>query len=216
MKGRAIIYTEQQMAWLFEHHTMPIADYHAAFVARFDRADVTAGHLHALRKRKGWRTGRTGQFARGQLPHNKGVKCEEGRGGKHPNARATQFRKGQRSGKASRNYKPIGSERIIDGYLERKINDDMPFHKRWRAVHLINWEAVNGPLPEGHALKCLDSNPLNTDPSNWILIPRNLLPRLNGGRWRRRIAYDDAPAELKPTVLAIAQVEQAMKEAQRR
>jgi hypothetical protein len=31
------------------------------------------------------------------------------------------------------------------------------------------------------ALKCLDGNKQNTDPSNWEAVPRALLPRLAGG-----------------------------------
>ncbi len=208
MKGHHIPYGADELAWLHHNRTMPIADYHAAFVAAFARTDVSAGNLNALRKRKGWRTGRTGQFVPGQAAHNKGVPCEPGKGAHHPNSAAHRFRKGDRLGRAARNYRPIGTERVIDGYLERKVHDGMPFKSRWRAVHLLNWEAVNGPLPAGHALKCLDGDRTNTDVSNWQLIPRALLPRLNGGPHKRRIAYDQAPAELKPTLMAMAKLEQ--------
>lgn len=37
------------------------------------------------------------------------------------------------------------------------------------------WADARGALPEG-----LDSNRLNTDPSNWALIRRALLPHLGG------------------------------------
>jgi hypothetical protein len=47
---------------------------------------------------------------------------------------------------------------------------------------------------------------MNTDPANWELIPRALLPRLNG---RHTLAYDPAPAELKPALLATAKLEHA-------
>lgn len=63
----------------------------------------------------------------------------------------TQFQAGVRQGVAVKLYKAIGTERISkDGYLERKINDDMPLRKRWRAVHLLLWESHNGPIPAGH------------------------------------------------------------------
>lgn len=96
-----------------------------------------------------------------------------------------------------------------DGYRERKVNDDLPLQRRWRAVHLVEWEAINGPLPAGHALKCLDGDKTNTAPSNWQLIPRALLPRLNG-RFGRD--YDHAPAELKPTIMATAKLEHRLRE----
>lgn len=107
----------------------------------------------------------------------------------------------------------LGTERVSkDGYLERKVNDDLPLQRRWRAVHLVEWEKINGSLPAGHALKCLDGNKLNTDPSNWACVPRALLPRLNG-RFGRD--FENAPAELKPTILAIAKLEHKAREAQR-
>jgi hypothetical protein len=214
MKGRAISYNAEEMAWLEANRLMVIGDYASAFAERFGRDDVTAHHLHSLRKRKGWKTGRTGCFAKGHEAHNKGKKCAPGKGGNHPNARRTQFTKGERRGVAVKLYKPIGTERVSkDGYRERKIHDGMPLQSRWRAIHLLEWEAVNGPLPQGHALKCLNGNKANTDPSNWEAVPRALLPRLNGGnRYRGLLAFDDAPAELRPTILAVAKLEHAARQ----
>lgn len=210
MKGHPITYSAAELAWLQANRLMIISDYHRAFIAEFGRLDVEATHLHALRKRKGWSTGRTGCFSRGAAPHNKGVPCPPGKGGRHPNAVKTQFPKGGRTGKAALNYKPIGTERIsVDGYRERKVHDGMPMQSRWQLVHKLNWEAINGPVPAGMALKCIGDR-LNTEPSNWQLVSRSLLPRLNGGRHKRRIAYDAAPADLKPTLMAVAKLEQGL------
>ncbi|HWW61756.1 MAG TPA: HNH endonuclease signature motif containing protein, partial [Thermoanaerobaculia bacterium] len=91
-----------------------------------------------------------GGFAKGHVPANKGLR----RPGYAPGRmRETQFKKGQRTGFAARLYQPIGTERVSkDGYLERKVNDDLPLQRRWRAVHLLVWEAAHGPLPAGHAV----------------------------------------------------------------
>lgn len=211
MKRRPIIYSADELAWLEANRTLPISEYHAAFLAAFGREDVSAGHLHALRKRKGWKTGRTGQFARGAVPVNKGQKCPEGKGGRHPNARRTQFKPGTRQGVAVKLYKPIGTERLSkEGYVERKIHDGLPLQSRWRAVHLLRWEEQHGPVPAGHCLKCLDGNRTNTDPSNWIAVPRAMIPRLAGGnRYRRVVPYDQAAPELRPLLLAAAKLEHA-------
>lgn len=211
MKGRAIPYSVEEMAWLEENRAMVISDYHAAFVAEFGRQDVSLVNLHSLRKRKGWKTGRTGQFSKGQVAHNKGKKCPPGVGGRHPNARRTQFKKGERTGIAQKHYKPIGFERITeDGYRERKINDGPVFKDRWQLVQRIEWEAANGPIPEGYALKCLDGDRQNCDPSNWEPVPRGVLARLNGGRFRKTLPYDEAPDELKPMVMASAKLKHAI------
>lgn len=204
--GRHIKFSAVEIAWLRANCTMKIGDYHRAFCAEFDRTDMTAAALHGLRKRKKWKTGRDGRFNRGAVPWSKGKKI-----GNNPGSARTQFKKGDRSGVAAEIYKPIGSERISDGYLVRKINDGFPMQSRWRAVHLLNWESENGPLPKGNCLKCLDGNRLNTDPLNWELVPRGLLPRLNGKSGR---GYDDAPAELKPTIMAVAKLEHRLREKQ--
>ena len=70
------------------------------------------------------------------------------------------------------------------------------------------WQQAHGPIPEGMALKC-KTDRLNTDPSNWELIPRALLPRLNG-RFGR--GYDQAPDELKTTIMAVAKLEHQLGE----
>ena len=211
MKGRAIPYSAEEMAWLEENRLLPISDYHAAFCERFGRTDASKINLHSLRKRKGWKTGRTGRFVKGQAAINKGKKCPPGVGGRHPNARRTQFKKGERTGIAEKHYKPIGYERITqDGYRERKINDGPVFKDRWQLVQRIEWEKANGPIPEGYALKCLDGDRLNCDPANWEAIPRGVLARLNGGRMRKTLPYDSAPDELKPLVMASAKLKHAI------
>lgn len=209
MRGHAISYSEAELAWLEANHALPIGEYAARFIERFGRAELSPANIHALRKRKGWRTGRTGRYEPGATPANKGIRCPDGKGGRHPNARRTQFATGCRTGKAALNYKPIGSERLHKGgYVQRKIHDGMPMQSRWRFVHLINWEAIHGPLPSGYALKCVDGDRQNTAAENWELVSRGVLARLNGGRHKTRLAFDDASPELKPTLMAVARLEQ--------
>lgn len=211
--GRHRKFSAEEITWLSENRSLVISQYHEAFVKAFGRADVSAPALNALRKRQGWRTGNTGQFAKGAASWNKGKPCAPGTGGLHPNARRTQFRKGERKGRANANYQPIGTERVTDeGYRQRKVHDGLPMQARWQLVQRIEWEAVHGPVPKGYALKCLDGNKLNCAPSNWSLVSRGVLSRLNGGRHKKRLAFDAAPAELKPTVMALAKLEQGLHE----
>lgn len=215
MKGRWISYSAAELAWIKAHAQEPRVEAHAAFVKTFGRADVLLSNFTSLCKRKGWLTGRTGFFEKGHVSPNAGSKCEPGQGGRHPNAVATQFKKGQRHGIANQLYKPIGTERLSRcGYIERKIHDGLPLQSRWAAVHRLEWEQANGPVPKGMALKCIDGNRQNCDPSNWVAVPRALLPRLAGGRLGR-LSYDDAPAELKPALMAIAKLEHAARERQK-
>lgn len=209
--GRHWRYSPTEMAWLRANHSLPIAEYHRAFANEFERPEITAANLHGLRKRMGWKTGRTGFFEKGQEPANKGKSMPF-----NANSAATRFKKGQQPA----NTKFLGHERIrTDGYVEISIAETNPytgFERRYVLKHLHLWEAANGRVPEGHCLKCLDGDKTNTDPANWTAIPRGVLPRLNGGRATRVMAYDTAPPDLKPTVLALARLEHRANDVRRR
>jgi hypothetical protein len=209
MKGVTKAYTADEMAWLEANRLLPIAEYTAQFNAAFGR-NIHEDKLHALRKRRGWKTGRDCKFVKGQEPPNKGKKMPPGVGGNHPNAQRTQFKKGE----LPHNTKHLGHERVtVDGYVEISVAETNPhtgYERRYVQKHRWLWEQANGPVPDGHVLKCIDGNRLNSDPSNWEPIPRAMLPMLNGGR-ASVVAYDTAPAELKPVILTTAKLRHATK-----
>lgn len=211
-KGRHLKFSKIEIAWLRANRTLPISDYHKAFCTKFRRADVTPQRLHALRKREGWKTGRTGQFVKGAVPANKGKACAPDMGGRHPNARKTQFKKGN----LPHNTHYLGHERISkDGYVEISVDEINPrtgYERRYVLKHRWLWEKKHGPIPDGMILKCKDSDKTNTDPSNWELVPRAVLARLNGGRHKTKPIYDAAPAELRPTIMAVAKLEHQIRE----
>lgn len=217
MKGRQIRYSAEELEFIYSVSRWPRAEAHAAFCQMFGRDDVSLPNLHALCKRRGWLTGRSGCFVKGEVPHNKGKPCPPGKGGNHPNARRTQFKKGQ----TPHNTNYLWHERVSkDGYVEISVDQPNPhtgFERRYVLKHVWLWEQANGPVPDGHALKCLDSNKQNVDPSNWECVPRALLPRLAGGnRYTNRPHYDSAPSELKPALLAVAKLEHKARELKRR
>lgn len=205
MKGRQIRYSDEELAWVKRNCRMLRREMHRLFVETFGRDDVTLSHLNALCKRRGWMTGRTGHYEKGEVPHNKGqhfspAGSEKGR-----------FKKGHQP--HNTNY--LGHERVSkDGYVEVSVaetNHHTGFERRYVLKHRHLWEQVNGPVPAGMALKCLDSNKQNTDPNNWEAIPRALLPRLAGGR-AKRLKYDDAPQDLKPVILTTAKLNHKARE----
>lgn len=218
MKGRQIRYSADELAFIQSVSTWPRSEAHAAYCQRFGRDDVSLSNFNALCKRKGWMTGRDGRMSKGNVPHNKGKSCPPGTGGLHPNARKTQFRKGQ----VPHNTKFLGHERIDpkDGYVYVSIAQTNPHtgcERRYVLKHLHLWQQRNGPIPDDHCLKCLSSDKTNCDPSNWECIPRAMLPRLAGGnRYSRKLAFDGAPAELKPTIMAAAKLEHSARELRKR
>ncbi len=209
MKGRAILYSDAELAFIKAIHQMPRRELHAAFVAWSGRTDVSIDSIKALCTRKGWNTGRTGQFVKGAPPMNKGKKMPF-----NENSARTQFKKGQ----VPHTYRGPGHERICnkDGYVILIVDEPNPYTGApTRSVHKHRWlwEKANGPIPKGHVLKCLDGDKTNCDPANWELISKALLPRLAGGRNGK--GYNEFEPELRPTVLAIAKLEHKAREAKR-
>lgn len=200
--GRSVKFSKAEIVWLSKNRTMPIGEYHRAFCGEFERSDITRQSLHALRKRRGWKTGRTGQYEKGAVPANKGKKMPF-----NANSARTQFKAGQ----LPHNYRGPGHEWIDaqDGYVVMIVDEPNPWTgASTRPVHKHRWlwEQKNGPVHDGHVLKCLDGDKTNTDPANWECVPQGLLPRLNGKSGRN---YDRAPNELKPTIMAVAKLEHA-------
>lgn len=137
------------------------------------------------RLRRGDEVGAQFRFKKGQVSWNKGKSYQPG-----GRCAETQFKPGQLSGRAALNIKPVGAERInADGYLERKINHDRPFHKRWRAVHIIVWEQANGPLPKGHALVFINGDKTDIRLDNLQLTTRaDLMKRNSFHQYGKEIA----------------------------
>lgn len=113
------------------------------------------------------------RFAKGHKSWNAGMK------GLQIGGKETQFKPGHRGGRAEQVYQPIGTERVRDGYLYRKLRDAGPMHKRWEMVHRLNWEAVNGPIPDGHVVVFRNGNRMQVAVENLELISRADLARRN-------------------------------------
>lgn len=207
-RGKSLILSPGECAWLRANASLSRAELLPAFQAAFPSGQATIAQLVAWRKREGVRTGRDGRFPKGHVPWTAGRKLPH-----NPNSAKTQFKKGR----VPHTWRGAGHESIDpkDGYVWMIVDHPNPHTgaATWRVMkHRWLWEQANGPVPEGHALKCLDGNKLNTDPSNWAAIPRAMLPRLNG-RFGR--GYDEAPEELKPVILTITQLEHRAREARK-
>lgn len=144
------------------------------------------------------------QFKKGLVPWNKGKK---GSTGTQEACRATQFKKGRKPEEA-RNYRPVGSLRILDGYLERKVSDDQSItpDSRWVAVHRLVWEAVNGPVPAGHAVVFRDGI-IRTDPEK---ITIDLLEMISRADLMRRNTRHNLPEEIRELIILKSRITRAI------
>lgn len=159
--------------------------------------DKTTKQIIAFVKNHRIVSGLTGCFEKGHKPWNTGTK---GLGLTGANKRS--FKKGN----IPANRKPLGSERTCskDGYTLIKIAEQDPcagFPTRYKHKHAYMWEQTNGPVPAGMVVAFRDSDRLNIEPENLMLISRAELLRLN------KNGYKDAPGELKPSVLALSKLE---------
>jgi hypothetical protein len=184
-------YTADEIAWLREHRPgLTAAELAPAFNARFGTA-IGANALISACQRRGILALNSVCFKKGCKPWNTGLK------GFRPSPR-TEFKKGH----APTNILPVGAEVIDlkDGYTYVKIAEPAV----WRQKHHLAWEAANGPLPKGCIILFLDGDNGNFALANLHCMSRLALLRLNKNRYRA------APAEIKPTVLALATLEAAI------
>lgn len=171
MKKRTHIWTDEQKEFLKVHYPKNSrADLLNLFNLTF-ATNIKLGQLIGCLKNNRITSGRTGHFSAGHVPANKGTRGVYNIGGN-----ITSFQKGQ----VAHNYKPIGYERVDrDGYLLVKVQDDGPWHKRWRAKHRVVWEEVYGEIPKDNCLIFLDQNKQNVSLENLRLISKAQLSRMN-------------------------------------
>ncbi len=154
--------------------------------------NLTLAQINGAIGRYKLNTGFNGQFKKGCIPANKGIKGLTG-------ANKTSFKKGE----IPKNYRPVGSERInVDGYIEIKVEDP----RKWKLKHIVIWEKENGPLPGGCAIIFGDGNKLNLNIDNLILVTRKQLLIMN----RNKLIQKDI--ELTKIGLSIAKVHEKISE----
>lgn len=150
---------------------------------------VVPSHIAERRKQDSY-------FSQGHTPMNKGKKQSEYMSPESiEKTKSTRFQ----TGNVPHNTKFDGHERISkDGYIEIRIRQG-----KYRLKHLVEWENINGTLPDSHCLVCQDEDRTNTDPENWKLISRteNML----------RNSSANLPEEIIPTLVLVNQIKHSIK-----
>jgi hypothetical protein len=116
----------------------------------------------ASRLRQGGDIGKAYRYPKGHIPKNKGIKGLPS----HPNQMKTQFKTGEKP----INWRPIGSIRVDrEGYVLIKMAEGK---FKWKFLHRIIWQRLNGPIPSDYVLTFIDSNKQNCKITNLSLITK--------------------------------------------
>lgn len=186
LKGRVRMCTPKQKELIAKwYKTLNRKELTEKFNSEFGK-NLTVGQMAAFLKNHKIKSGRTGHYENGLVPHNKGTK-----GLMKPNK--TSFKKGQKPF----NYKPVGSERVnVEGYIEIKTADPSTWSLKQRHV----WQLKHGPIPNGYNVRFRDGDKLNCAIDNLMLVSdcENII--LN------HLDFNKAPLEVKDTLHLIAKV----------
>jgi hypothetical protein len=127
----------------------------------------------ACRLRRGDHVGAAFRYPKGHVPANKGTRRPGWSVGR---MKETQFKKGE-----STNRMPLGSTRLIEGYVYRKVSEvpHVAYTVNWKPEHHLLWTAAHGPIPAGHALRFKNGDRLDVRLDNLELITRRGLMARN-------------------------------------
>jgi len=142
------------------------------------------------------------QFRKGSVPHNKGVRRPGWHAGR---MQETQFKAGERSGIAAKNWKPVGT--ILpdsEGYLRIKVREAVHGAeatgfgntKVWPLLGRRVWEEHNGPIPPKHIVAFRDKNRQNCAIENLELMSL-------ADNARRNTMWGRYPRELSEAIQAL-------------
>lgn len=178
-------YTQSQLDFIKANCTLP-ADKLAALFNKQFKQDKTSQQLTSLRKRHGWKTGRTGRFEKGHTPSPLARP-------KGPNS--ASWKKGHRP----HNMKPVGSKKYDtkNQYEWVKIADP----DVWKMSHHLLFETHCGrKVKTGCLLRFKDGDKTNIVIDNIEEITLSENARLN------QMHYKESPDALKPSIKLLAKV----------
>ena len=93
--------------------------------------------------------------------------------------------KGRKHKSQQGNYKPIGSERMQQGYVWVKVSSGKyKGNKNWKGKHVAIWEKANGKVPKNHLVIFADGNRRNFALDNLLLVSRAVHGLMNVGHFR--------------------------------
>lgn len=190
LRGRLRVVTKEQAAFIAaSYKKWSIQQLTKEFNAKFG-TNMAEKQIRGFTRNHAIKSGRTGQFEKGNPAHNKGIKGWTPGG----NAQKSQFKKGHMPA----SHKPIGSERVCTkgGFVMVKVAEP----RTWRMKHVIEWEKHNPPVKKNECITFKDNNPLNWHIDNLMLVTRAQLAIMN------KLKLGKAPAEFKEAARTLADI----------
>jgi hypothetical protein len=175
-------YTEEHLE--FCRKWFPIYDMNTLypmFIKEFN-ITITKKGLYSLCKRHGIKSGRTGQFVKGQEPWNRGQPQSQWMSPEGiEKCKATYFQKDRSINNSNHNEVPVGTEIIELGYVRVKTSErnGLASHPWWKWKHHMIWEQHYGPIPKGHKIIFIDGDRFNFDINNLMCVPDDVHLRMN-------------------------------------
>jgi hypothetical protein len=192
-KGENLSLAGDQVQWLIDNYpTYSGTQLTEEFNRIFDK-EKKKSQIIAFLKNHGIRSGRDSKFGKGHVSWNAGSTGLT-------SANITSFKKGS----VPANIKPLGHERICtkDGYILIKIPERNPHTgapTRYKAKHIVLWEAEHGPAPDGYIITFIDGDKLN------LIDNLECISKQENVR-RNKMRISSLPDELKPTARLVAKL----------
>lgn len=204
MKGRP--WTPEEDAHLCAHFPNSVAAEIAQHLGRSVPSVYGRAHGLGLQKspdffasnkfdRQNLGAGAKFRFQKGQHAWNAGISYQ-------PGGRSVLSRFA--AGNLPHNHKPIGTERTIYGFLERKVADTKNRNIDWVGVHVLLWREAGREIPPGMFLVFKDRNPKNITIENLELVDR--------AENMRRNSIQRYTPELKSAIRAVGKLKRKIAE----
>lgn len=160
-------YTDEQKRFLVKNNYLRTSQELADMFNKKFGTNITKTNIKNFRGNNRLNSGLTGQFKKGNIPHNKGKRQKDYMSSESiKKTKATRFKKGN----IPANHREVGSERITkNGYIEIKIKEP----NKWQLKHRYIYEKKYGKIPKGYNLIFLDGNRKNINLSNLKLISKS-------------------------------------------
>lgn len=182
------LWTPDRVEFLKAHNQGKTSKEVAQLMTKEFKIPFTDEQIKAVRARLKIKSGLSGRFKKDD------PRCFHPPKGYHaPGAEKGWFKKGH----TSWNHAKVGDEAwTTDGYLKVKIAEP----NKWEFKHVLEWEKVHGPKPEGMMITFLDGDHANCSPDNLALITNEINGILNHQGMR------SSDPEITSTAITLAKI----------